>query len=349
MNQGNWELFSYDLYKYLRDHTEGFQSLAAFQSRPERVGVRRSGDPRAAQPFIAQFVSGNYFSTFGVPAYAGRLIADDDNRTGAAPVAIIAYRTWRERYGHDPSVIGATFSLNGSAVTVIGVTPPGFFGDALRAEFPDFWLPLADEPGVKRGNGIDNPQLHWLYLLGRIKPGVDTRATEAQMQTEQLYQWLTQWTQALGSLEAAEIPRQKLHLQPGGGGMGVMRQRYSAGLALLMAISGFVLMLVCANLANLKLSSTRAARERKFEDKVARSVEREMSMGENYERNITPIRSNISRFREALVVAIFNCDMVIFRPEEKQDRANFRMADHLGLPWTFLSVRHTRIRVARLE
>jgi predicted permease len=250
--RGDWEVYSYDLYKYLRDHTDGFQSLAAFQSRPERIGVRRSGDAEAAQPMVAQFVSGNYFSTFGVSVFAGREIRAEDDRIGAAPVAIMAYRLWQERFGLDPSVIGATFNMNGIPVTVAGVAPPGFFGDALRPDLPDFWLPLADEPAVKRGNWINNAQLHWLYLIGRVKPGVDPRTIEAQMRTE-LHQWLLQWKGTLGPVDAAQIPMQTLHFEPGGGGMGVMRQTYSAGLELLMAVSGLVLMIVCANLANLML------------------------------------------------------------------------------------------------
>jgi predicted permease len=248
---GNWELFSYDLYKYLRDHTEGIQSLAASQALPERVGVRRSGDTSPARPLIAQFVSGNYFSTFGVPAYTGRIIIDADDRAGAASVAVMSYQTWRDTYGLDPWVIGATLNLNGAPVTVVGVAPPEFFGDALRPELPDFWLPLADEPAVKRGHWIDNTQLHWLYLMARKKPEADPRTVEAQMQIE-LRQWLTQGRVVLGS-DAERIPRQTLHLQPGRGGMGVIRQTYSGTLELLMAISGFVLMIVCANLANLML------------------------------------------------------------------------------------------------
>jgi len=249
---GTWELFSYDLYRNLRDNTAGFETLAAFQSQPRRIGVRRNGDPRAAEPLTAEYVSGNYFSMLGSPVLTGRAISDDDDRAGAPGVAVIAYRTWSQRYGLDPFVIGATFNLNGAPVKIVGAMPPAFFGDTMRGDPPDFWLPLADEPAVNRGAWLNNPKLHWLYLMGRVKPGVNVRAIESQMQI-QLRQWLAQSAGVLGSSAAAEIPRQTLHLQPAASGMGVMRGTYSAGLKLLMAIAAFVLMIVCANLANLML------------------------------------------------------------------------------------------------
>jgi predicted permease len=248
----DWDIFSYDLYKYLRDHTEGFDELGAFQADPRRIGVRRSGDPHVAESHIAEYVSGNYFLTFGVRAFVGRAIDADDDRPGAAPVAMITYRTWQERYALDPSVLGATFNMNGTPVTIVGVMPPGYFGDALRSNPPDFWLPLAIEPVVNHGGWVNNPDLHWLYVMGRIKPGVDIKAIEARMQVE-LRQWLSDRSGILGPAAAARIPRQTLHLSRGGSGIGLMRATYSAGLQLLMAISGFVLLIVCANLANLML------------------------------------------------------------------------------------------------
>src|SRR6267154_3541085 len=248
----DWDIFSYDLYKHLRDHTEGFDELGAFQADPRRIGVRRTGDPHVAESHIAEYVSGNYFLTFGVRAFAGRAIEADDDRPGAAPVAMITYRTWQERYALDPSVLGATFNMNGTPVTIVGVTPAGYFGDALRSNPPDFWLPLAIEPVVNHGGWVNNPDLHWLYVMGRIKPGVDIKAMEARMQVG-LRQWLSDRAGILGPVAAAQIPRQTLHLSRGGSGIGLMRASYSAGLELLMAISGFVLLIVCANLANLML------------------------------------------------------------------------------------------------
>lgn len=250
--EGDWDVVSHDLYKYLRDHTDGFYELAAFQADPRRIGVRRSGDAHVAESRIAEYVSGNYFLTFGVHAFAGRAIDADDDRPGAAPVAMITYRSWQERYALDPSVLGATFNMNGAAVTIVGVMPPGYFGDGLRSNPPDFWLPLAIEPVVNHAGWVNNPDLHWLYMMGRVKPDADVKTMGAQMQTG-LRQWLNGRSGILGPTAAAQIPRQTLHLSRGGSGIGAMRATYSAGLQLLMAISGFVLLIVCANLANLML------------------------------------------------------------------------------------------------
>ncbi|HLJ48667.1 MAG TPA: ABC transporter permease [Bryobacteraceae bacterium] len=255
----DWDIFSYELYKHLRDHTTGFEELAAFQGDPRRVGVRRVGSPNAAESYQAQYISGNYFSTFGVPAFAGRTINAEDDRPGAPPVAVLSYRVWQEKFALEPSVLGSTFSINGTPVMVVGAAPPGFFGDSLRANSPDVWLPLASEPAVNHAAWVNNADLHWLYLMGRVKPGTDVRTIEARMQVT-LRQWLQDRSNILGKAAAAQIPRQTLHIRHGGSGIGLLRATYSAGLELLMAVSGFVLLIVCANLANLMLARGLARR-----------------------------------------------------------------------------------------
>src|ERR1051326_4283034 len=248
----DWDIFPYELYTQLRDHTSGFAELAAFQADPRRIAVRRTGSPQAAESYLAQYGTGNFFSTLGVAALAGRAIESRDDRPDAAPVAMMSYRTWQEKYALDPAVVGATFSLNGIAATIVGVTPPEFFGDTLRSNSPDFWIPVADEPTVNRGGWRNNPNLQWLYLMGRVKRGANVPAMEAQMRVE-LQQWLQSNPGSRGSSAAAQIPRQTLHLRPGGSGIGLLRTTYSNGLILLMAISAFVLLIVCANLENLML------------------------------------------------------------------------------------------------
>ena len=249
---GNWGIFSYDLYKYFCDHTSGFEQIAGMQAEPRRIGVRRAGSPDPAESYFGEYITGNYFSTFGVSAFAGRTLTPADDQRSAAPVAMIAYRVWEQKYALDPSVIGAIFNLNGTAVTIVGISPPGFFGDSLRGNQPDFWMPLAIEPIVNRGGWIDNADLHWLYVMGRIKPGANPRQIEAQMQLE-LRQWLTTRVKPQRREQFAQIPHQTLHLSAGSSGVGSLRDTYSSGLQLLMAISTCVLLIVCANLANLML------------------------------------------------------------------------------------------------
>ena len=129
--QDNWSLFSYDKYKTFRDGTPGFVELAAFQAGRSLIGVRRNGSNQPAESQRSEYVSGNYFSMFGIGAYAGRVLTPQDDRKGADPVAVMSYRTWQQKYGQDPSVIGGSFTMNGQPFTVVGIAPPGFFGDRM--------------------------------------------------------------------------------------------------------------------------------------------------------------------------------------------------------------------------
>lgn len=257
--QDNWSLFSYDKYKTLRDSTQGFEELAAFQAGRGLLGVRRGGYNQPAESMRGQYVSGNYFSMFGISAYAGRVFTQDDDRKGAEPVAVMSYATWEEKYGHDPSVIGASFMLNGLPFTVIGVGPPGFYGDRMDRP-PAFWVPLNDEPMIDgAANFLQFPEADWLDLIGRLAPGADPKRIEAQMQVE-LKQWLLGPYAKLQPGERDIVPKQTLHLSAGGAGVQMMRDEYQSGLRLLMWVSGFVLMIACANVANLML--VRAASRR---------------------------------------------------------------------------------------
>jgi len=243
---------SYDLYKYLRDNTKGFSELAAFPAPEQLFGVRRAGSADAAQTYPGEFVSGNYFSMFGVEAYAGRALTDGDDQPSAPPVAVMSYRLWQEKYGSDPSVIGSVFNLNDKPVTVVGITPPGFFGDSLRDAPPDFFLPLNSEPFVEVDSDLNKYDTHWLDLIGRIQPGANPASIEAEMRVE-LKQWLRAHWGEMSANDRARLPEQTLYLAPGGAGITSMREQYEHWLQILMMVSGLVLLIVCANVANLML------------------------------------------------------------------------------------------------
>ena len=250
--QDDWSLFSYDKYKTFREGTPGFVELAAFQSGHDLVAARRGGTNQPAESQRSEYVSGNYFSMFGIGALAGRVLTPQDDRKGAEPVAVMSYRTWQQKYGLDPTVVGASFNLNGQPFTVVGVTPPGFFGDRLE-DTPAFWIPLCDEPLIDRSSSIlDYPQQDWLDLIGRIEPGANVKSIEARMQVE-LQQWLRSPVAKLNPEELPLVSKQTLHLSPGGAGVQMMRDEYQSGLHLLMWVSGFVLLIGCANVANLML------------------------------------------------------------------------------------------------
>jgi putative ABC transport system permease protein len=250
--QDSWSLFSYDKYVAFRDGTSGFQELAAFQAGRGLAGVRRVGKSEPAESQRTQFVSGNYFSMFGIGAYAGRVLTPEDDRKGAEPVAVMSHQTWQRKYGLDPTVVGSTFTLNGQPFTVVGVTPPSFSGDRLE-NTPAFWLPLHTEPLLDRTAALmDFPNSDWLDLIGRIAPGANPQSIEAQMQGI-LRQWLLSPVAGLDEGERALVPKQTLRLTPGGAGVQMMREEYESGLRLLLWVSGFVLSIACANVANLML------------------------------------------------------------------------------------------------
>ncbi|HEV8037224.1 MAG TPA: ABC transporter permease [Bryobacteraceae bacterium] len=245
-----YSLVSYDLYKHFRDHSKGFGELAAFSASQSRLGVRRAGSTQPAQSYPGEFVSGNYFTMFGINAYAGRVFSPSDDQAGAPPTALMSYRLWQQKYALDPSVIGSVFTLDGNPFTVVGITPPGFFGDTLSANPPDLFLPLNTEP-ILEGDlyAVNN---NFLELIGRIRPGSAPIQVEADMRVE-LKQWLLSHWGDMNPNERAKFPEQTLFLRPGGAGITSMREEYEHWLQILMLVSGFVLLIVCANVANLML------------------------------------------------------------------------------------------------
>jgi len=248
-----WSLVSYDLYLYLRDNTKGFAELAAFEAPEPQFGVHRSKTSEVAQSSPGEFVSGNYFTMFGVRAYAGRVFTAQDDQPNAAAVAVMSYRLWRQRYGSDPSVIGSVFDINEKPFTVVGITPPAFFGDRLRNHPPDLFMPLNTEPLADAANpDLHKYDTHWLDLIGRIRPGASPALVEAEMRVE-LKQWLRAHWGEMNAEDRAKFAEQTLYLRPGGAGITSMREDYEHWLQILMMASGFALLIVCANIANLMM------------------------------------------------------------------------------------------------
>jgi macrolide transport system ATP-binding/permease protein len=270
-NGGSWVLYSYPLYQKLRDHTPEFSELAAFQPMLTRLSVRATGRTAPATPYDGEFVSGNYFDTFGVTAVTGRALSFADDKRGAPPAAVMSYRAWQTDFGGDPSVVGSALAINMVPYTVVGVAPPGFYGDTLRSDPPDFWLPLGTEPVLDRENNVLNrADMEWLYLVGRLKRREPAGQAQAHL-TGELQQWLWQqgWDSAtpeernnpaLVSEARKEIAGQHVHLTPAGGGVQKMQDDYSSGLELLMTLAGLVLLIACANIGTLLLVRGSTAR-----------------------------------------------------------------------------------------
>jgi len=250
-----YSIFSWPLYGYFREHTPDFSDLAAFQGGTPDFGVRRAGSSQPAQGRISQFVSGNFFHTFGIGPWIGRVLGDADDHAGAAPVAVMSYRAWQQKYGGDRSVIGATFEMDGSPVTVVGVAPPGFFG-AMQSSYanPDFWIPLADEPVLMGSSSLlYQGNENWLDIIGRVRSGTDPGTLQSQLKVE-LHQWQLSHLADMSAEEKQFLPKQQLHLTPGGSGVAQLREGYRDDLRLLLIAAGCVLLIACANLANLLLA-----------------------------------------------------------------------------------------------
>ncbi|MDR3772397.1 MAG: ABC transporter permease [Terracidiphilus sp.] len=255
---GDFTIFSADLYQYLRNSTPEFEQLAAVQSGSDRWSVRRGNDP--AKPQRAEFVSGNYFSTLGIGGYAGRVFSDADDTPSATPTAVLSYNAWQGQYAADPSIVGSTVFIQTKPFTVIGVTPPGFFGDRVTDSPPDFWLPVQTEPYLHgAGSFLHHQESHWLYLLGRVRPGTGIGALQTKISFT-LRQWLSTRPQLTANGGAAIIPKMHVVLSPGGGGIQNLQQQAGKGLKMLMILSSVVLLIACANIANLMLARSTGRR-----------------------------------------------------------------------------------------
>jgi predicted permease len=214
------------------------------------VGSQAQADTRNGE-----YVSGNFFKTLGVGPWLGRLMTDADDQEGAPLVAVMSYHIWREKYGSDPSVVGAGYQINGHPFTVIGVAAPGFYGAKLAGYgMPDFWLPLTSELLIDGDTSrLKRPNGNFLDLLGRVRPGTNPKSLEAKLKGE-LHNWLASHVPDMQPGEKQLWQQQTLHLVPGGAGVAAMRDQYKDGLTLLLVAAGCVLLVACGNLANLMLA-----------------------------------------------------------------------------------------------
>ena len=250
---GDFSIFSYDLYRYLKSSTPEFDQLAAAQAGLWRWTTRRGNE--TAKPLTGEFVSGNYFTAFGLGAYGGRLFRDNDDTPTAQPALVLSYKAWQGDYAADPSLVGSTIFVQSRPFTVIGIAPPGFFGDRVTDTPPDFWLPLNTEPYVsgETVSFLHHADSHWLYPIGRVHPDVGIPALQSKL-TATLRQWLYTRPQLTANGGSALIPKMHVVLASAGGGVQNLQQQTGKGLKMLMILSSVVLLIACANIANLMLA-----------------------------------------------------------------------------------------------
>src|SRR5262245_37212308 len=261
--QDRWGMFSYPLFQRLKAELPEFEEVAAFQAAGPRVSVRRQDGEKTARPVRSEYVTGNYFSTLGVPAFGGRVFNASDDTPSAPPVIVLSHHAWQDTYGADPSVIGATFYVESHPFTVIGVAPPGFFGETLRGDPPDIWIPVHQEPLIA-GDGalLYQPVSAWLRAIGRLRPGASTAGMAPRL-TGVLRQWMehdsgypSNWMPDV----IRALPKQVINVVPAGAGVAVMKEEYGTSLQILIGVCGMVLLIACANVANLLLARAAARR-----------------------------------------------------------------------------------------
>ena len=260
------ELLSYPVYDDVRRGTRTLSGVyatgrtARFDLRTgSATGARNEGD----HP-LGRFVSANFFSLLGVPAFLGRTFSESEDRApGSGPVVVLSHAYWARRFGADPKAVGSVLTLNGTPLTVIGVTPPGFTGD-LVGQARDLWIPVTMEPVLMpHREWLQDREVSWLLLMGRLKPGVTVAQARSEL-TELVTRSLIDHATAdnLAGIKRG-LAEDGVPVGPGALGFSYYREALAPTLALLMAAVALVLLVVAANVANLMLARG-AARTREM-------------------------------------------------------------------------------------
>lgn len=260
--QDRWGMFSYPFYERLKTETPEFEELAAFQAGGNRLSVRREGET-SARPLRSEYVTGNYFSSLGVGAFGGRVITPNDDQPTAPPVVVLSHHAWQTIYGSDTSIVGKTLIIEAHPFTMIGVAPPGFFGETLRSDPPDIFIPLQQEVLIAGERALLHQSISaWLRVIGRLKPGASIAGMSPRLTT-----MLRQWAQHDAGYPAnwlpeiiRLLPKQVINVVPAGAGVAEMKEEYGRSLQILFAVCGLVLLIACANVANLMLARMVARR-----------------------------------------------------------------------------------------
>jgi predicted permease len=257
--------FPYQSFTRMRQQPGALSDVFAFGNVSLNVNANGQADVASGQA-----VSGNYYAGLGVRAIIGRTLTDEDDQAAASPAAVLSCRYWQQRFGGDPAVVGKQINLNNVAFTVIGVTPPGFEGTMQAGSTQDVTIPIAWEPSLnvdRERSRMYGAGVWWLRIMGRLKPGATAEQARAQLEsifhqsvvehrTARQTQTQAQGGRPIQNLEPKDYPR--LALDSGGQGEMNTRQYFAPSLYMLLGVVGLVLLIACANVANLLLARATA-------------------------------------------------------------------------------------------
>ena len=280
---GDRSLLAYSEFEYLRDHNDVFSDLFAADSNLPTVEISISdpaGGKSEEQQARVKLVSGGYFSTLGIRPAVGRIFDPGmDRARGGAPVAVVSYPFWERRFGLSPSILGKSIQIHNASLEIIGVAPQGFFGETV-GEAADVWVPMVMQDVIYPGRDFLSPspqglvnEYEWIQVIGRLKPTVSLAQAKAKINVQFRQCLESAAGAAADSKDHQSTLDQRLDVKAGGRGSSTLRGEFRQPLKFLMVLVGLVLLIACANVANLMLARG-AARQKEFAMRLAIGADR---------------------------------------------------------------------------